>query len=187
MDATKRYDFQEGTAMQNDSPVVASKSRRNPASTDKGSMPLTTMTSSLDCEISSESVTANVTSAQQWRRPDDSLIERQAIHNQVMWDRQLELLTNLSATVTTLKSQVDILSSNLTTDVPRRDGPARKRIRTETVPHIEGSDLSNTGAESKEDVDFENGLQNLVTSPLNVPLVTEGNDIIKELSDFYEV
>ncbi|KAL3882477.1 hypothetical protein ACJMK2_028814 [Sinanodonta woodiana] len=63
MDATKLYDSQEGTAMQNDSPVVASKSRRNPASTDKGSMPLTTMTSSRDCEISRESVTANVTSA----------------------------------------------------------------------------------------------------------------------------
>ncbi|KAL3876194.1 hypothetical protein ACJMK2_034064, partial [Sinanodonta woodiana] len=186
MDATKRYDSQEGTVMQNDSSLVASKSRRNPASTDTGSMPLATLTSSHDCEISRESVTANVTSAQQWRRPDDSLIERQATHNQVMWDRQLELLTNLSATVITLKSRVVILSSNPTADVPRRDGPARKRIRTETVPHNEGSDLSNTGAESEEDVDFENGLQNLVTSPLNLPL-TEGNDIIQELSDFYEV
>ncbi|KAL3879840.1 hypothetical protein ACJMK2_032119 [Sinanodonta woodiana] len=103
--------------MQNDSPIVASKSMRNPASTDKGRLPLMTMSSSRNCELSRESVTANVTSAQQWRRPYDTLIARQATHNQVMWDRQLELLTNLSPTVTTLKSQVDILCNNPTADV----------------------------------------------------------------------
>ncbi|KAL3842385.1 hypothetical protein ACJMK2_020405 [Sinanodonta woodiana] len=101
-----------------------------------------------------------MTAAQQWQLPDDSIIERQATHNH---------------------------SKKPTADVPRRDGPARKRIRTETVPHNEGSDLSNTKAESEEDVDFVHGLQNFVTSPLNFPLVMEGNDILKELSDFYEV